>query len=133
MPSDQIIRGILFLSCVSVCCQFNLHYYFLNRIKRYRLHIWHAYSTNDALSNDTMFNNLVTLTLTLVLKIAFLDLAGTRGTHSVSQTRIFVFILKIGRKIDKDDDKAAGDKKNIFDVLMNAINHTHYPSKRYSY
>ena len=33
--------------------------------------IWHAYSTNDALSIDTKLIDLVTLTLTLKLKIAF--------------------------------------------------------------
>ena len=31
----------------------------------------HAYSSNDTLSNDTKVNDLVTLTLTLKLKIAF--------------------------------------------------------------
>ena len=42
----------------------------MNR-KRKRLYIWHAYSTNDALLNDSKVNYLVTLTLTLKLKIAF--------------------------------------------------------------
>ena len=36
-----------------------------------RLHIWHAYSTNDALSNDTKVNDFVTLTLIFMLKITF--------------------------------------------------------------
>ena len=75
-----MIRGILFLSCQFVCLfvclsivNFNLRYN-LNH-KRWRLHIWHAYSTNDALSNDTKVNNLVTLKL----KIAFFNFVAARG------------------------------------------------------
>ena len=41
--------------------------------KRWRLHIWHAYSINEALSNDHKVEELVNLILTFVLKIAFLD------------------------------------------------------------
>ena len=37
------------------------------------------YSTNDALSNDTKVIDLVTLTLTYVLRIAFLDFVATGG------------------------------------------------------
>ena len=58
--------GILFLSCLSVCCQL------LNR-KRQRIHIWHAYFTFNALSIDTNVNDLVTLTVIIMLKIAFSD------------------------------------------------------------
>ena len=41
--------------------------------------IWHAYSTNDALSNDTKVNDIVTLTSTLKLKIAFWTLLPPRA------------------------------------------------------
>ena len=46
---------------------------------RYRLHIWHTYSNNDALSNVTKVNDLVSLTLTFVLKIAFSDSVAAGG------------------------------------------------------
>ena len=45
----------------------------MNR-KRLRLRILHAYSTNDALSNDSKVNDLVALTVTFTLKIAFTDI-----------------------------------------------------------
>ena len=32
--------------------------------------MWHGYSTNDVLSNDTKVNDLVNFTLTLKVKIA---------------------------------------------------------------
>ena len=38
-----------------------------------RLHISRAYSTDKALSIDTKVNDLVTLTVTFVLKIAYSD------------------------------------------------------------
>ena len=56
-----------------------------------RLHIWHAYSTNDALSNY-----LVTLTLTVVLKIVFFGLCCRKG-HSGSQTHVFFLGLSINK------------------------------------
>ena len=43
--------------------------------KREILHIWHAYSTNEDLSNDTKVNDLVTLKL----KIAFWTLLSQGG------------------------------------------------------
>ena len=33
----------------------------------YKLYIWHAYPTNETLSNDTKVNDLVTLTVTFIL------------------------------------------------------------------
>ena len=50
----------------------------MNR-KRYRLHIWYAYSTNKALSIDTKVNDLVTFNVTFVLKIAFSDFVAAGG------------------------------------------------------
>ena len=47
---------------------------------------------NDALSNDTKVNDLVTLTLTFVLKIALLDHFVSQR-HDVSQTHVFLYIL----------------------------------------
>ena len=44
--------------------------------KRERLHIRHTYprySTNETLSSDTKVNDLVTLTLTFILKMTVLD------------------------------------------------------------
>ena len=55
---------------------------------RKRLHISHAYSTNDALSNDTKVNDLVTLTLTLKLKIAFWTLLSP-GAYCFTNTPWF--------------------------------------------
>ena len=40
---------------------FNLHY----NLNRKRLHIWHAYSTNDTLLNDTKVDDLMFLTVAL--------------------------------------------------------------------
>ena len=84
MPPHQMIGGILFLSCLSVslfvCLFIYLSVCLLSTLtfaitfepyKRKRLQIWYAYSTNDALSNETKVNDLVTLTLTLKQKIAF--------------------------------------------------------------
>ena len=45
--------------CLSVV-NFNIHYNFRT--------VWHSCATNDTLSNDTKVNDLVTLTLTFVLK-----------------------------------------------------------------
>ena len=55
--------------------------------------MWHVYSTNDALSNDTKVNDLVTLTLTLKLKIAFSDFVATRGIVFYKLIHVF---LKVG-------------------------------------
>ena len=46
---------------------------------RYKLHIWHAYSNNDGFSNDNKVNDLLTLTLTSMLKIAFSDSVASGG------------------------------------------------------
>ena len=66
---------VCFFVCLSVV-NFDIRYHFWTVRDRdfifgKRLHIWHAYSTNDSLSNDTKANFIVTLTLTLKLKIAF--------------------------------------------------------------
>ena len=73
-----MIGGILFLSCPSVCLfvclsvvSFYFRYNFWTVRDSKRIYILHAYSTNDALSNDIKVNDLVTLTLILNLKIAF--------------------------------------------------------------
>ena len=50
MPKDQMTGGILFLSCLSVV-NINICYNFLTICDRD--FIWHAYSTNKALSNDS--------------------------------------------------------------------------------
>ena len=67
-PLDRMIGGILFLSCLFVCLSVCLFVFLLSTLTftiTFELHICHAYSTNDPLSNDTKVNNLVTLTLTL--------------------------------------------------------------------
>ena len=74
-------RGHIVLSCLCVCLSvclsvcllstLNLRYKLFETVRDRGLHIWHAYSTNDALSSDTKVNDLVTLTLTLKLKVAF--------------------------------------------------------------
>ena len=46
---------------------------------RYKLHIWHAYSNNDGFSNDIKVNDLLTLTLTYMLKIAFSNSVAAGG------------------------------------------------------
>ena len=82
-----MIRGIMFLSCSFVCLSFCLSVCpfvcLLSTLSLAitfepqeieRLHIWHAYWTNDALSKDTKVNDLLTLTLTFVLKIAFSEI-----------------------------------------------------------
>ena len=61
--------------CLFVC----LLSHSLIMLNRRRLHIWHAYSTNDALSNDTKVNYLVIVTLIFVLKIAFPDFVVAGG------------------------------------------------------
>ena len=74
-PND--LGHLLFLSCLFVCVfivNFNPPFNFWTvRERDFMCHIWHAYSTNDALSNDTKVNDIVTVTLTLMLKIAFSD------------------------------------------------------------
>ena len=106
MPPDRIIGGILFLSCLFVClsvclfvCLFvcllsTLTFVITFEPLQVETHIWHAYSTNDALSYDTKVNDLVTLTFTFALKIAFLDFVAAGGIVHVSQTHIDFFILK---------------------------------------
>ena len=74
-----MIRGILFLSCLSVV-NFNLHYNFWTVKDRDFIFGMHTqYSTNDTLSNNTKVNELVTLTLTFVPKIAFYDFVAPGG------------------------------------------------------
>ena len=41
------------------------------------VHVQNVYSTNESLSNDTRVDDFVTLTMTLMLKIAILDLFAT--------------------------------------------------------
>ena len=53
--------------CLSVFCQLQ----HLLLLKRQRLHIWHAYSTNEAWSNDANIDWLVTLTLSFLLTQPF--------------------------------------------------------------
>ena len=63
MPPDRMIRVILFLSslfvclsiCLSVCLSVNFNFAITLSLncKRQGLHIWHAYFTYEALSNDT--------------------------------------------------------------------------------
>ena len=50
MPKDQLTGGILFLSCLSVVI-INFRYNLLTICDRD--FIWHAYSTNKVLSNDS--------------------------------------------------------------------------------
>ena len=51
------------MSCLFVCLSVFLSVINFNmRYKRLRLHIWHAHSTNNALSNDTKVNDLITMT-----------------------------------------------------------------------
>ena len=47
------------------------------------MHIWHVYSANETLSNDTKVNELVTLTF--ILRIANLGFVAAGGIR-VSQT-----------------------------------------------
>ena len=61
---DQFI--VFLLSVRLSVANFNLRYDFY--CKRQRLNIWHAYSTYNTLSNDTKVNDIVTLTVTFVLK-----------------------------------------------------------------
>ena len=67
------------------------------------LHIWHAYSNNDSLSNDTKVNDLVTLTLTFVLKIAFSDYVAAGGIVFHTHTLIFsiCYFVHIGDLLKK--------------------------------
>ena len=88
----HIVFVLSLFVCLFVCLSvvnFNLRYNFWT--VRDSLHIWHAYSTNDSLSNDTKVNDLVTLTLTLKLKIAFWTLLPPGAYCSVSQTHLGIF------------------------------------------
>ena len=94
-----MIGGILFLSCLFVCLfvclsvvNFNLRYNFWT--VRHRDFIFGMHTplmTNDTLSNDIKINDLVTLTLTLKLTIAFWTLLLPGQGHSVSQTLLDFF------------------------------------------
>ena len=90
MPPDRIIGGMLFLSCLFICLSvclsivsFNIRYDFWTVRGRDFI-----FGTNDALSNDTKVNDIVTLTLTIALKIAFLDFVAAGGIVSVSQAHL---------------------------------------------
>ena len=72
-------KSNIFLSVVN----FNICYNFWT-VRGKRLYIWHAYSTNDAISNDTKVNDLVTLSLTFMLKKSSLGLCCHRGIVFVS-------------------------------------------------
>ena len=41
--------------------------------------MWYRYSTDETLSNDTKVNDLVTLTVTFILKIANFDFVAALG------------------------------------------------------
>ena len=100
MTPDRMIGGILFFVlsvclfvCLSVClfvCLLSTLTFAITFEPRERLHIRHAYSSNDALSNDTKVNDLVTLTLTLKLKIAFLTLLPP-GAYPVFYKHTLIF------------------------------------------
>ena len=92
MPPDQMIGGILFLSCLFVCLLSTLTFaitFEMSEIETSYICIWHAYFTNDTLSNDIKVNDLVTLTLTLKLKKSFLDFVAAGGIVFHIHTLIF--------------------------------------------
>ena len=62
-----------------VCLLSILTFIYLLNLSRWRLHIWHAYTTNDALSNDNKFNDVVTLTFVFIILVAFLDFVAAGG------------------------------------------------------
>ena len=75
-PPDRMIGGghIVFVLFVCLLSTLNICYNFWtvgDRGYMYIIIIWQAYSTNDALSNDTKVNDLVTLTLTFTLVFRF--------------------------------------------------------------
>ena len=73
LPPDQICIKWLFLSCLSV-----LHLSTLTFAITFEPYLA-CNSTNDVLSNNTKVNDLLTLTLTFILKIAFSDFVATGG------------------------------------------------------
>ena len=67
----------------------------LGECLNYAAHIWHAYSTNDALSNGTNVNDICDLDFDLEAKNSFLDFVVVGGIPlqpgaycSVSQTHL---------------------------------------------
>ena len=58
---------------------------------RYKLHICHAYSTNEALSNVTKVNDLVTLTF--ILKIANFGLCCCLEHSCFTNTPIYFYFV----------------------------------------
>ena len=46
---------------------------------RWKLHIWHVYFTNDALSNGIKVNYFGTFIVTFMLEFAFFDFIGPQG------------------------------------------------------
>ena len=73
-----MIGGISCLFLWLSVVNFNIRLNFWTILRRLRLRIWHACSTHDALSNGTKVNDLVTLTLTFLLNIAFSDCCHRR-------------------------------------------------------
>ena len=64
--------------------------------RKLRFHIWHASSTNETLSNDSRFDDFVTLIFTFILKMVILDFVSS-GDISVSLTHLVLqrVVLKI--------------------------------------
>ena len=56
--------------------------------------MWHAYSTNETLSNDTRVNDLVTMTVTFMLKIANLVSVAAGGFRVFH--KLVLFLLNLG-------------------------------------
>ena len=84
----QLSLYLIIIEMILVHVSFLIHSYckYIKDIS-YRLHDWHAYSTNRALSKTP---RSMTLTLTLKQKISFFGLCCHRG-HSVSQTHLAFF------------------------------------------
>ena len=81
MPRIEMSRLFVCVSVFLSVANFNFRY------KRWTLHIWHAYSTNNALSNDIKVNDLVTMTDLRAKKSFFFRLCCHRG-HGVFVTDI---------------------------------------------
>ena len=92
-----MISGILFTMYLFVCLFSTLTFTITFELYEVELHILHAYSTNDDLSNNTKVNDLVTLTQTFVLKIAFSDFVATWSIvlHKHVFLKSYLYILFI--------------------------------------
>ena len=53
----------------------------------------HAYSTNKTLSNGTKVNDIVTFTVTSILKIAIFECVASGGIH-ISQTHLVKLFME---------------------------------------